>query len=471
MVVMDIDRLGRGENKDWALIKDTFLNSETVIITPSKIYDLEVENDDVSFDFMSIFARIEYKRKPVTEESLFELGSTTKAFTALAIILLKEEGALAYSDNISDYLPWFAPTYKGEKTQISIKQLLAHTSGIPSWSIRLIPEGTTEEMLGTTIHKISNIALDTYPGTEYQYATINYDILALIIEQVTGISYQDYVAQHILIPLGMTDSYFSTGQEKKPDQLAQGYRVFFGKSIAYNAPRYYGNIAAGYLVTNLKDLEHWINAQMGISDVPDNLKNAIHQSHEVDIQAAGYETNNQYYSFGWSNDRVKQVISHSGSNPNYSSQVIIDLERQEAVFVLANLNSTAPSLIAQNRYEQMDGNPMHSFTYDDSYIIIDLVSSFLVLLSAIGITLKVIKLAGGKNQNIMDEKARRRKRIRARFTLLFRMLLLVLVVIWPYLVNYNYDMISVWMSYSVLLWMGLAAIGCMLSILLARINC
>lgn len=61
VVVMDIDRLGRGENKDWALIKDTFLNSETVIITPNKIYDLEIDNDDVSFDFMSIFARIEYK--------------------------------------------------------------------------------------------------------------------------------------------------------------------------------------------------------------------------------------------------------------------------------------------------------------------------------------------------------------------------------------------------------------------------
>ncbi|WP_195724524.1 serine hydrolase domain-containing protein [Paenibacillus monticola] len=416
------------------------------------------------------FADVE-QEKPVTEESLFELGSTTKAFTALAIILLKEEGGLAYSDYISDYLPWFAPTYNGEKTKISINQLLAHTSGIPSWSIRLIHEGTTEEMLGTTIHKISNIALDTYPGTEHQYATVNYDILAMIIEQVTGISYQDYVTQHILIPLGMTDSYFSTGQEKKPDQLTQGYRVFFGKSLAYNAPRYYGNIAAGYLVTNIKDLEHWINAQMGISDVPDDLKNAIQQSHEVDIPTVGYEAKNQYYSFGWSNDRVNRVISHSGSNPNYSSQVIIDLERQEAVFVLANLNSTAPSLIAQNRYEQMNGNPMHTFKYDDSYIIIDLVSSFLVLLAAIGITLKVIKLAGGKSQNIIDEKARRRKRIGARITLLFRMLLLVLVVIWPYLLNYNYDMISVWMSYSVLLWMGLATISCILSIILARINC
>ncbi|CQR56551.1 serine hydrolase domain-containing protein [Paenibacillus riograndensis] len=411
------------------------------------------------------------QKKQVTEESLFELGSTTKAFTALAIILLQEEGALAYSDYISDYLPWFAPTYKGEKTKISINQLLVHTSGIPSWSIRLIPEGSTEEMLGTTIHKISGITLDTYPGTEHQYATVNYDILAMIIEQVTGISYQDYVTQHILVPLGMTDSYFSSGQEKKPDQLTQGYRVFFGKSLAYNAPRYYGNIAAGYLVTNIKDLEHWINAQMGISDVPDNLKNAIQQSHEVDIRAAGYEAKNQYYSFGWSNDRVNRVISHSGSNPNYSSQVIIDLERQEAVFVLANLNSTAPSLIAKNKYEQMNGNPMHNFKYDDSYIIIDLVSSFLVLLAAIGITLKVIKLAGGKNQSIIDENARRRKRIRARITLLFRALLLVVVLIWPYLLNYNYNMISVWMSYSVLLSMGLAAISCMLSIILACINC
>ncbi|WP_083705405.1 serine hydrolase domain-containing protein [Paenibacillus sp. FSL H8-0259] len=165
-------------------------------------------------------------------------------------------GSLAYSDYISDYLLWFAPDYKGEKTEISIRQLLAHTSGIPSWSIRLIPEGTTEEMLGTTIHKISNIALDTNPGTEYQYATVNYDILAMIIEQVTGMNYQDYVTGHILIPLGMTDSYFSTGQEKKLEQLTQGYRAFFGKSLAYNAPRYYGDIAAGYLVTNFKDLEH-----------------------------------------------------------------------------------------------------------------------------------------------------------------------------------------------------------------------
>lgn len=125
------------------------------------------------------------------------------------------------------------------------------------------------------------------------------------------------------------------------------------------------------------------------------------------------------------------------------------------------------SLIAQNKYENMNGNPMTSFKYDDSYILIDWVFSGLVLLAVIGITYKLIKLAGGANQTNIDEKGRRRKKTRARITLLLRMLLLVVVVIWPYLLNYNYYMLSVWRSYSVLLWMGITVISCLLSILWA----
>ncbi|AIQ19114.1 hypothetical protein H70357_22175 [Paenibacillus sp. FSL H7-0357] len=403
--------------------------------------------------------------KKVTEESLFELGSTTKAFTALAIILLKDEGKLAYSDAVSEYLPRFVPTFQEENVNITIDQLLAHTSGIPSWSIKLIPEGTTENLLDETINKISDISLDTYPGAEYQYATVNYDILAMIIEKVTGTSYQNYVTQNILVPLKMTDSYFSTGQEQKPDQLTRGYRVFFGKSFQYDAPRYYGNIAAGYLVTNIKDLEHWMNAQLGMGDIPEGLRRAIRQSHEVDLQTAGYEEKNQYYSYGWSNDPEERVISHSGSNPNYSSHFIMDIGKLEAVLVLTNLNSTAPSLIAHNLHENMNGNPMNKFTYDDSYILLDLIFSFLALLAAISFSLKVIKLAGGSKQNKNVQKTRN-KRIIVILVIILRAMLLVMVMFWPYLLNNNYYMISVWMSYSLFLWMGLVSLSCMLSIIL-----
>lgn len=402
----------------------------------------------------------------VTKQSLFELGSTTKAFTALSIILLEDEGYLTYSDPISDYISSFEPTFKGEKVNITIDQLLSHTSGIPPWSIQLIPEGTTEDMLEKTIHNISDIALNTYPGTECNYATINYDVLAMIIEKVTGQSYQDYVTEHILIPLGMTESYFSTGQEQKPDKLTKGYRVFFGKSIEYDAPRYYGNIAAGYLVTNLENLEKWINAQMGIGDFPNNLKRAIQRSHEVNIQTAGNVGNNQYYSFGWINDTENGVINHAGSNPNYSSQVIIDLEKQQAIFVLANSNSSAPLLIANNIYNNMNGNHMTKFNYDDVYVLIDLIFSFLAIIAVVNLGLRATRLVRGIKLNVKDEKIRIRKIIKSSIRLIFSIVLLLLVMFWPYLLNNNYYMIKVWMSYSVLIWMGLTAINCMLSILI-----
>lgn len=425
---------------------------------------LLIEKDATEFKF---YGYSDVKNKQVVnEESLFELGSTTKAFTALAIILLENEGYLSYSDFISDYVPWFKPTFKGENVNITINQLLVHTSGIPSWSIRLIPEGTTTDMLEKTINNISDIALDRYPGAGYSYATVNYDVLAMIIEKVTGQSYQDYVTEKILVPLGMTESYFSTSKEKESDKLTKGYRLFFGKNIEYDAPRYNGNIAAGYLVTNLKDLEHWINAQIGIGDLPNYLKNAIQQSHKVDINTAGYEGNNQYYSFGWSIDTKNRVISHPGSNPNYSSQVIINLDKQQAIFVLANSNSSAPSLIANNVYDHINGNHMKKFKYDDVYVLIDFIFSFLVIMTVINLCFKINKLVIGVKVNITDDKTRVKKIIMIRSRIILSFVLLVLAMIWPYLLNNDYYMIKVWMSYSVLIWMGLTVINCILSIVI-----
>lgn len=400
--------------------------------------------------------------KKVNEESLFELGSTTKAFTALAIILLEDKGYIAGSDCITDYISWFAPKYNGEQVNITIDQLLAHTSGIPSWSIQLIPEGTSADMLEKTIHNIATITLDTYPGTKYNYATVNYDILALIIETVTGERYQDFVTDNILLPLGMTDSYFSTGQENVSSKLTKGYKAFFGKSIEYRAPRYYGNIAAGYLVTNIKDLGYWINAQLGIGNIPDKLKNAINKSHEVNKNAAGYEDTNKYYYYGWNNDIEDKVINHCGSNPNYSSQFIIDLEKQEAICVLANSNSSAPTQIAYNIYEDMNGKQMSKFSYDDFNILLDLIFSILTIIALVSLCLQILNLAIWKKQTVKNENV---KKVSIIIGFVLRLILLVLIIIWPYLINYNYYLIRVWMSNAILTWEILAIIICVLSII------
>lgn len=89
----------------------------------------------------------------------------------------------------------------------------------------------------------------------------------------------------------------------------------------------------------------------------------------------------------------------------------------------------------------------------------------MALLTAISLTLKVIKLAGGSKQNKQVEKTRN-KRLIVIIVIILRAMLLVLVMFWPYLLNNNYYMISVWMSYSLFLWMGLVSLSCMLSIIL-----
>lgn len=218
-------------------------------------------------------------------------------------------------------------------------------------------------------------------------------------------------------------------------------------------------------MTNVKDLGFWLNAQLGIGDIPDKLKRAINRSHEVNKETAGYEDTNNYYSYGWSNDIEAKVINHNASNPNYSAQVIIDLEKQEAIFVLANLNSSVPTQIAYNIYEHMNGKQMSRFSYDDFNILLDLIFSILTIIALVSLCIKIINLTKQKKQTIKNENTRSYKMGRLIIGLVLRIILLVLIIIWPYLLNYNYHFIRVWMPNAILAWEFLAVINCVLSII------
>ena len=209
-----------------------------------------------------------YDNIGMNSEIKCELGSTTKAFTALGVLLLEQDGKLDRKDSVKDYLPWFRPTYNGEEVNITIEHLLCHTSGIPAWTIADLPVGTIDNagLLEDTVKGIQSVNLDSMPGTVHGYATINYDVLALIIEKVSGTAYEDYIENNVLEPLGMSHSYFRV-DDTKPEQLAQGYRYMFMRTAKYDAPCFYGNTAAGYLVSNTEDLAVWMKAQMGILEM------------------------------------------------------------------------------------------------------------------------------------------------------------------------------------------------------------
>jgi cyclic peptide transporter len=277
------------------------------------------------------------KQVPVTAGTLFELGSTSKAFTALAVLKCEADGLIDLDAAVSRYLPWFYTMYRGEKQKITIRQLLHQTSGIPFKSIARIPESTTKDALEQTIRNVVGIELEFLPGTQYHYATVAYDILGAVIEEATGMAYEDYMEKHILRPLGLNRSLVGKEQLKGLDvEAAQGYKIGFFKARKYKAPTYRGNNPAGYIISNGPDMARWLKLQMGLETT--SLTPLIRQTHQRDRTVP--PINLLSYAMGWMEALDGSgMISHGGANPNFTSFIIFNPEKKIGVMVLANSNS------------------------------------------------------------------------------------------------------------------------------------
>ena len=362
----------------------------------------------------------------MTSEIRCELGSTTKAFTALGILLLEQDGKLDREDSVKKYLPWFQPTYDGKEVTVTIEHLLCHTSGIPVWTIANLPIGTVndEDMLENTIKGISSVKLGSAPGTKHNYATINYDVLALIIETVSGMTYEEYIKKQVLEPLGMSNSYFRV-DDSKMEQSAQGYRYAFLGVKKYDAPTFYGNTAAGYLVSNTEDLTIWMKAQMGVpeTDMTERLQHAIAESHSYPIE------NGQHYFAGW--NLYDAYINHGGNNPNFSSQVIIGRTNKKAVFALANICGSAATKAAYGIYRMMQGETVVIGFWMDGNSLVDLLC-FIICFIEIYMML------------LLFEKRKQKKYTGVK---VFICLLAATVVLMaPYVLHYNYSALAIWCS-------------------------
>lgn len=289
-----------------------------------------------------------------------------------------------------------------------------------------MPAGTVNDagLLENTVKKIQSVKLDSSPGAVHNYATINYDVLALIIEKVSGMTYPEYIEKNILDPLGMSNSYFRV-DDLKSEQLAQGYRYVFMGAGKYDAPTFYGNTAAGYLVSNTKDLTIWMKAQMGISetDMPEKIDRAIMESHLYPIETV------QHYFAGW--NLYDTYFCHGGNNPDFSSQVIIGRTNNQAVFVLANICGSSPAKTAYGIYHMLQGEVVKIGLWIEGNSLLDLLCMIICLIECCMIV-------------TLFRKRERTKYVRTR--LIFYFLIMVVALLIPYILHYNYFALAVWCS-------------------------
>jgi CubicO group peptidase (beta-lactamase class C family) len=191
------------------------------------------------------------RRRPLTEVSRFDIGSTQKQFTAAAVLLLVEEGRLSLSDDIRKHLPHL-PDYGHT---VTVNHLLTHTGGIRDWTgmLPMAPEGT--DVL-TLIHR--QRGLNFVPGEAWSYSTSGFELAKEIVARVSGMTFAEFARKRLFEPLGMTSSAYV------PDILQGGANAALGYQKEGAGWRPYmrlgSNRGGGAIVSTIGDLLVWNDA-------------------------------------------------------------------------------------------------------------------------------------------------------------------------------------------------------------------
>jgi D-alanyl-D-alanine carboxypeptidase len=181
---------------------------------------------------------------------IFRLASLTKQFTAVAVMILADEGKLAVTDDIRNFLAGY-PT---QGRTITIENLLTNTSGIKSYNSLPKFRGNREQSMSVDqmIETFKNEPLGFEPGTRFSYSNSNYFLLGAIIEQISGIPYASFMAERIFVPLGLTHTAYE-GHERDGSKRVEGYSGKAKARVVHMTQPY----AAGGLVSNVDDLARW----------------------------------------------------------------------------------------------------------------------------------------------------------------------------------------------------------------------
>ena len=300
-------------------------------------------------------------KAPVTPLTLFELGSCSKAFTGLAALQMMREHRLDPDAAVSDYLPWFKARYKGAPVKITISQLLHHTSGIPWKTISTIPQRQDANALEQTVRNVSHLSLHHRPGEQYEYATVNYDIVALVIQQLAGRPFESWLQDSIIHRVGL--AHTSVGVPSDGRQMALGYKTGFFAPRLYHAPVFRGNYAAGYVISNAVDMGTWLRVQLGAGDSTMNVLTGLSHQRDESVAPAGLYS----YAIGWQVSLSGNgEIVHTGENPNFTSYIAFRKARNIGVAVLANSNSSYTPFIGDWIMKRLTGDVLRNDVNPDS---------------------------------------------------------------------------------------------------------
>ncbi|MGJ1267801.1 serine hydrolase domain-containing protein [Sphingobacterium spiritivorum] len=276
-------------------------------------------------------------------ETIFELGSASKQFTAAAIVLLKRQGKLRYEDSIEKYLPEL-----GFWNKVTIYDLLRHTSGLPEFIIDMPKQwdayriATNDDVI--RFYTERKDSLQFKPKNFYRYNNTSYALLASIIERVSGKKYADFMADHIFKPLKMNSTFVYNSRLNPRDikNYATGYvwahnsfRKVVPEDTSYNDKKVYfldGVVGASKISSNVKDIYSWFKALESNTLL---TKQEFEEMTEVTQNAYG---KNIPYGLGFDLTKGENKFTYGnvGSWGGYVALLYRDVVKDRMIIVLEN---------------------------------------------------------------------------------------------------------------------------------------
>jgi len=281
---------------------------------------------------------------------VFEIGSITKQFTAVSILMLEEQGKL----NIDDEITKFIPDYPTQGKTITIHHLLNHTSGIMSYTnmASFMSLARTDMTPTELIDTFKNEPMEFDPGTAFNYNNSGYIILGHIIEVASGVSYAEFIQTNIFDTIGMSNSYYGSMTQLIPNR-ANGYSE---TDAGYRNANYLSltlPYAAGSIMSTTEDLLMWQNAISANTLIKrSSLEKAINGSTLSTGKAIPY-------GYGWSAGDINgsKTVEHSGGIFGYTTNGIFLPEENVYVIGLSNCDCGNVSAMVANVAAMAIGKP------------------------------------------------------------------------------------------------------------------
>ncbi len=286
-------------------------------------------------------ANLEYDI-PITTSTIFDIASVSKQFAAFAIVTLSHQGKLSIDDDIRIHLP-DVPDFGHT---ITIRHLLHHTSGLRDWVQSLVIAGDLMDDVISFKHILKMArhqkALNFEPGAAYLYSNTGYNLLAEIVETVTGDSFREWTDTHIFKPLGMTNSHFHDDYEMILKNRAYSYQAVENGGFKH-AVNNTTALGSSSLYSTVEDLAKWI---LNFDHTRIGEQTVIKQMHERGVLNNGEQIN---YALGLNIGEYRglQTVGHSGSWRGFRSHLIRFPDQKFGVVILCNLDTFNPLGLAE----------------------------------------------------------------------------------------------------------------------------